>query len=251
MFGVCDFAAVGADEHKFPVLQIGTQEYKNVTVTTKAKDYIFILHSTGMTNIKVAELPENLRAELGYEGPAAKEKKAAVWSGAGVPKFDKAEMEKIEKQLNAALGPGRKLPPMVSLIQPWMIYAFLGGCFLAYLFFCYCSMLICAKTGNQAGLLVWLPILQMIPLLKAAGMSPAWFLAMFVPLLNLVVPIIWSFKIVTARSKGPAIAIMLLLPLFNVIAYLYLAFSDGATPAKSSEKRADTQTPELMTLETA
>ncbi|HSU56865.1 MAG TPA: hypothetical protein VLT36_22590, partial [Candidatus Dormibacteraeota bacterium] len=32
-------------EETFPVLTIGTQSYTNVTVTTKARKYIFILHS--------------------------------------------------------------------------------------------------------------------------------------------------------------------------------------------------------------
>ena len=32
----------GAAEEKFEVLQIGTQTYSNVTVTTKAKSYIFL-----------------------------------------------------------------------------------------------------------------------------------------------------------------------------------------------------------------
>jgi len=47
-------------EHQFSVLQIGTQAYSNVTVTTCAKDYVFVHHSKGMTNIKVAELPPEI-----------------------------------------------------------------------------------------------------------------------------------------------------------------------------------------------
>ena len=58
--------SAAAVEETFDVLQIGTKTYKNVTVTTKAKNYIFILHSAGMTNIKIAELPPDLREKLGY-----------------------------------------------------------------------------------------------------------------------------------------------------------------------------------------
>src|SRR5215471_2530409 len=60
-------------EEAFDVLQIGTKTYKNVTVTTKAHDYIFILHSAGMANIKVSDLTPTLKEKLGYSALAAAE----------------------------------------------------------------------------------------------------------------------------------------------------------------------------------
>ena len=48
-----------------------------MTVTTKAKDYIFILYAGGMTSIKVAALPE-VREKLGY---AALAKSNATFKG--------------------------------------------------------------------------------------------------------------------------------------------------------------------------
>src|SRR5437764_15170904 len=53
-------------EQTFEVLQIGTHTYRNVTVTTKTKNYIFIMHSTGMENIKLTELPPDILTKLGY-----------------------------------------------------------------------------------------------------------------------------------------------------------------------------------------
>jgi uncharacterized membrane protein YhaH (DUF805 family) len=82
------------------------------------------------------------------------------------------------------------------------------------------------KVGQAPGFLVWLPILQMIPALRAAGMSGWWLLAYFVPLVNVVVAIVWSFKIARARGKSPWVAVGLLLPVTNIISFLYLAFSD-------------------------
>src|SRR6266853_7043171 len=58
--------STAAIEQTFEVLRIGTHAYRNVTVTTKSKNYIFIMHSTGMENIKLAELPPDFRAKLGY-----------------------------------------------------------------------------------------------------------------------------------------------------------------------------------------
>src|SRR5258707_5348163 len=62
--------ALAANEETFDMLQIGTRTYKNVTITTKAKNYVFILHSTGMTNVKVTDLPPDLREKLGYNAVA-------------------------------------------------------------------------------------------------------------------------------------------------------------------------------------
>jgi hypothetical protein len=135
------------------------------------------------------------------------------------------------------------------MIKPWMVAAFLGFVLFCYWFFCYCAMLICKKTGNEPGVMVWLPVLQIFPLLKAAGMSPLWFVGFLLPVFNIVAQIIWSFKIANARGKGVLTGIFLLLPLTNLFAFLYLAFSAGSDdgkPARRSEGR-----PTLMTLEAA
>ena len=94
-------------------------------------------------------------------------------------------------------------------------------------------MLICRKTGNPPGVLVWVPVLQLFPMLRAAGMSGWWFLAYFVPLLNLVPPILWSLKIAKARGKSVWVGVLLLLPVTNLFAFLYLAFSDGASAKRT------------------
>src|SRR5260370_11684796 len=56
----------GVVEETFDVLQIGTHTYQNVTVTTKAKKYIVIIHSSGMNTLKVKDLSPDLPACLGY-----------------------------------------------------------------------------------------------------------------------------------------------------------------------------------------
>ena len=86
--------------------------------------------------------------------------------------------------------------------------------------------------------------MQQLELLRAANMSRWWFLAYFVPLLNVVVVILWPFKIAKTRGKSAWVGLALLLPVINVFAFLYLAFSDGA-PEK--EQRVV----DVMSLETA
>ena len=115
-----------------------------------------------------------------------------------------------------------------------------GILLLIHLIWSYCYAQICKKAGTQPGVLVWLPILQFISLLRAARMSGWWFLALFVPLLNVVIGIVWCFKIATARGKSALVGLLLLLPITNLFAFLYLVFSDGAPDqAPRREKRAN------------
>ena len=66
-----------ATEETFDTLQVGTHVFTNVTVTTKAKNYIFIHHSTGMENIKVADLPDEIRDQLSYVPEIPKSQRTA------------------------------------------------------------------------------------------------------------------------------------------------------------------------------
>ena len=234
--------AAGALEETFDVLQIGARSYKNVTVTTKAKDYIFILHSTGMTTLKVRELPPELRQKLGYV-----ENLAPVGNGtSGALKKELARLDvaKIRQFAETWRGQGLRSCPTLAAVRPSTLLVFLVATLLFYLFFCQCCSLICEKAGTRAGPLVWLPVLQIFPLLRAAHMSPWWFLAWLVPVLNVVGYILLSVKLVEARGKSVWIAILLLLPVTCFFAFVYLAFSD---PLARKEKPVV----EMMTLDAA
>src|SRR5690349_24674738 len=97
--------SLGTTEESFDVLQIGTHTYKNVTVTTKAKNQIFIMHSTGMSTIKVADLPPELLAQLGY-GAA---------SGAPSAKGSHPTLSTITKRTFTKM----KAPQMKELEKQW------------------------------------------------------------------------------------------------------------------------------------
>jgi hypothetical protein len=107
-------------------------------------------------------------------------------------------------------------------------------------------MLICQKVGHPPGILVWLPLVQLLPLLRAAGMSGWWFLAYLVPGLNIVAQIIWSLKIAKARGKSVWVGVLLLLPVANLFSFLYLAFSNGATGGGDEDSE-----PKVMSLQSA
>lgn len=224
---------VAAAAETFDVLQIGTRTYTNVTVTTKATNYIFIVHKAGMVSLKVADLPPGVRQQLGYAGaPVSKAatNAAAVWVKKGIARMDVPQIKHLRNNLEENFGwPAAAGLSAMHLASPKLIFVALGVSLLLYLFYGYCLMLICRKTGNPPGALVWLPVLQLFPMLRAAGMSGWWFLAYLVPGLNLVAQVVWSVKIAKARRKSVWIGILLLLPVTNLFAFLYLAFSESAS----------------------
>lgn len=243
-------ARAGVGEESFPVLQTKTAAYTNVTVTTKAKNYVFIVHAGGMTSLKVSELPLEAQQELGYAPANAgtpSTNSAAAWAKREIAKLDAPQIKALSRQVEQKWGKGSPLALSPrALLGSTVLWAMLGGVLLLYFFYCYCCMLIVRKTGNEPGIMVWLPVLQLFPLLRAAGMSGWWFLAYLVPVLNLVPAILWPFKISQARGKSAWVGLLLLLPITNLLAFLYLAFSDGA-----SGKEDEGPEPKVMSLQVA
>jgi hypothetical protein len=240
--------AAASTEQTFPVLQIGTVSYTNVTVTTKSPTYIFILHSSGMTNIKVKDLTPELRVQLGYDEapkPSAASANASAWAKQTLSKMDGPQLQQMGKQLRETWRK-RLLAPLMKpgLIRSWVAQAALVLAVFLYFFYCHCCKLICEKTGLQPGPLIWVPLLQWIPLIRAANMSDWWLLAFLVPPINLVAVVRWSVKIAKARGKSAGVGLLLLVPFINILAFLYLAFSNGAPPKEEKPIQ-------VMALETA
>jgi hypothetical protein len=177
-----------------------------------------------MGNIKISDLPDDVAEKLGYTIVKEKPKRAAMPTMETLTDIQLPEMQ----ELQASWREGGPAAVMKAFGDPVAVWTALGIVGLCYLFFCYCSMMICRKAHTSPGILVWVPVLQFIPLLRAAGMSGVWFLAFLVPLVNVVAQVVWYVKIVQARGKGPLLVVWLLLPLTAPFAYLYLAFSEAA-----------------------
>ena len=231
------FGMAGAMEERFDLLQIGTRTLTNVTVTTKAKSYVFLVHAGGMTSIKTAELPPPcwhssvMPPRAGINPPPTPRPPG---SNGNSPKSTCLHSSNSTRN---GVETSWQLAAM-NLLTSKRLFVILGIASLLYLFRCYCCMLICHKTGNPPGVLVWLPILKLFPLLRAAGMSAWWFLAYCVPVANIVAQILWCLNIAKARTKGVWVGVLLLLPITNLFAFLYLAFSNGA-PAEEEATRAE------------
>ena len=95
-----------------------------------------------------------------------------------------------------------------------------------YLFYCYCAKRICEKCGTNPGVLIWIPIVQLIPLLEVAKMQVWMIILFFIPIANLVVAVMMWAKICTARGKSPWLVIMMFIPIVNIAFIPYLAFSE-------------------------
>jgi len=231
-------------EESFDVLQIGTRTYTNVTVTAKAKSYVFLMHAGGIINLKVSDLPPDLQTRLGYSSPAVKTNSATAgtaattWVKQKASKLESPQLKQFEQSLR-----GNTCGTGAIHLNTKERYLLVAAGAVLFLFFAYCSRLICEKAGQTPGVMIWLPILQIFPLLKAAGMSPIWFLAYCVPLLNAVPQLVWAVKISKARGKSGWVAFWLIFPLTSLFAFLYLAFSEGA-------EKKQTGRPKLMSLAT-
>ncbi len=236
-----------ATEETFATLQVGSHLYTNVTVTTKAKNYIFILHSNGMENIRVADLPEETRSQLGYVPEQTKSQKASNWAKDKMAELHLGEINAAELQDPKVW---REKSAIIfekaRAIDSKLCGAIMGGTLLVYLFYCYCCLLICQKVKHEPGLLIWIPIFQIIPLLRAARMSPWWFLSYFPVVPGIITTIVWCFKIAHARGKSPVTGFLMLVPVLGLLPFLYLAFADKIpVPAVKEDRRGS----DLMTLE--
>lgn len=224
-----------AAEVRLPELKTRTASYTNVVVTSRTANDIYISHDGGIGNIKISDIEDDAALiALGFKaapvpGQAASDSFALP---APIARFMATNQPLQLLKESPAWSQVEKLREV-----KWTLPLLLGlgcGALLVYLFSCHCLKLICVKAGHEPGALVWIPILQMIPMFRAAGMSGWWLLACLVPLLNLVAVILWSFKIARARGKGVLVALALLLPVLNLLAFLYLAFS--GTSAETSAK---------------
>ena len=226
-----------AAEQKFSTLKIGTQTYTNVTVTTKAKSYIVLLHKMGMSSVKLADLSEEQRTQLGYALPPKPKGAPAVWAKEKLARLDTPQIRDIRSSLGAQAAVVRS--------NPTLLWGLAAGVVLLHLGLCYCCLRICRKAGVPSGVLVFIPLLNLFPLLKAAGMNSMWFFAFLVPMFNCIAQGVWSVKIVKALRERLWIAAFLLVPITNPFAMIYLAYSPEKRPKKQPRPV------EMMTLETA
>jgi hypothetical protein len=242
------FGASANPELTFPVLTIGAQSYTNVTVTTQSKKYVFLLHSAGMTNIKVSELTPEARVLLGYnkveeEAPKNAAGVATKWakSHLGSMKLPQVQARGLTDESKARLERVRTMPRSTLSL-------FAGLALAIWLLHCACLNVLCYKAGSPAGFLIWLPLLNLIPMLRAAKMSLGWLCSLILPVVGpTLMMITWCYKIAIARGKSGLLGLSMLLPGIGGLSFLYLVFAAG----DGSDEKPYSRGPQLMTLDAA
>ena len=239
-------------EQTFPVLQTKAGAYTNVTVTKKTKDWIFILHSAGVCNVKATDLSPEARVMLGYDAAPKQGEEVKTASAASqafskpLAQLSQLKFSKVKEFASGWRHNGKeKIAEVKSyfVANPMVLSTILGIGAVVYISLSVCFWLICRKTHIAPGPLVWVPFLQLIPLLRAANIPRIWFFAYFIPLINVIPIIMLSIKIVRSRGKSPWVAFLLIMPPTTVFAFLYLAFSRSAP--------VQIHTNEVLALETA
>ncbi len=219
-FGValCLSSSLLGAELTFPSLVVGSQTYSNVTVTSKTPRYVIISHARGMASLKLKDLSEDVLTQLGYKVTPSVAKTQSFLPGKIA--LDPRLKEMGEKGV-------KQIKEQFQELDPMLLEGTLAGLVLLYFLLSYCGMLICQKAGHSPGGLIWVPVLQIVPLLKAAGMSAWWILLWLVPGINIVAIAFWCAKICKGRGKSAWLGIFLFLPATNLFTFLYLAFADG------------------------
>lgn len=213
-----------AADLRFETLQSGTTVYSNVTVYGQSETDLYISYAGGMGNVKISSLDHATLRALGLKGGADETVSERIGSSKTMEQV-KASMASINSKYLEQFGIGERLKNFKP--SPQILAGAVAVGLLCYLFFCFCFKLICLNAGEKPGGLIWLPILQLLPLLRAARM-PGWHLLLFfVPVVNIGMSIWWTFRIVKACGKTPLVAVLMILPITNLFAFLYLAFSKG------------------------
>lgn len=174
-----------------------------------------------MASFRVEELSRSLQKDLGYiVEPEEKPRPSLTALPAALQEVDPKYREMQERLEDQFVN-------WLKSVDRQLVWGILAGIVVAYLFFCYCCMLVCQKAGYKPGIWIWIPIIQVIPMLRAAGMSGWFFLLLLIPFVGSIVGIMWSFKICQARKKSSWLGLFLLLPVIREFTFLYLAFADS------------------------
>lgn len=246
--------ATGAEPNAIiPRVSVSGVVYSNVVIESTSAKTITFSHARGMASVNRQKLTLDERIGLGLVPPPPTN------SVSSTNRFETNQVVMVD-QMRQALTAYRDVEKQLR-DAGISLKAAGAGAVVLYLFFCFCLLMICSKANTPSPLLVFLPVLQILPAYRAAKMSPVWFrllmadvvfrvivgvltytghigrlpqsvvmvlfvLMMVLTLIHVIGWFIWCFKICIAREKSPLVGIFLLLPCTQVLALAYLAFSE-------------------------
>lgn len=97
---------------------------------------------------------------------------------------------------------------------------------LIYAFFAFCLFRIAQRSGlTDKAWWGWVPILQVLLMLKIAGVAWWWIFLFLIPLVNIVIGIIVWIKIAEKLGKPKWLGVLMLIPGLDLFILGYLAFA--------------------------
>src|SRR5258708_34033047 len=110
-----------------------------------------------MTNVKVADLPPELREKLGYnavaDGAKRKTASASAWAKKTMASIQVPQIKQLELMWSKQ-GPSSLTRASLNSSQLMLL---LGGPALLYFLLRFCDSLSCKNSGNPAGPMIWTP----------------------------------------------------------------------------------------------
>ena len=113
-----------------------------------------------------------------------------------------------------------------SMVGPIIMMLVMGVVFLAvHLFMSFCMKKVCEKVGKDPGIMIWIPIVQLLPIMEVAGMQTWMIVLAILPIANIVFAIMLILGLAKARNKNPGLVFAI--AIFCGIAFWpYMAFSE-------------------------
>lgn len=95
-----------------------------------------------------------------------------------------------------------------------------------YAFFAVCLSRIGTKAGfGEIAWWSWVPVMQILLILKVAGVAWWWIFLLMIPLVNLVIGMIVWIKVAQKLGKSPWVGVLMFVPAVDLFVLGYLAFS--------------------------
>jgi hypothetical protein len=108
----------------------------------------------------------------------------------------------------------------------------------AYLFFSYCLFRIAKKANIEDAWMSWVPILNLIVMIKL-GQKPVWWVILFfVPVVGMIIGIVIWMNIFYRFGKPEWMGLLMIIPVVNLVMLVYLAFSQDMVIVNSAPQFA-------------
>lgn len=196
------------DIRRFETLSLHDETYTNAVVEGVSTNVVFIRHDRGIAVVKIKDLTFEEAKTLGIE---------SMLPPPPAPRPDPAkalneQWQKVMAMITGVAGAGVGLAILAAIPVFWILW-------------CYLLKRMCTRAGTESGFLIWLPLLQLVPLHKAAHISCFLILGYFLPVVGVIVFVYWAIKMCEAVGKTKWLAVPMVLPFLNVLTIAYLAFS--------------------------